>query len=109
MEESADIDCVQTQLSDFNGFDAEIYTLKVGPSGKILRVQENLLHSIPFSNMLWMNNKLLSHESVLLPNLEAQATADVLHFVEKGCVEPLVVRSVPDVPSSARNLHAGPH
>lgn len=109
MEESTDIECVQTQLSDFNGFDAEIYMLNVGPSAKVLRVQESLLRSIPFFDMLRMNNKLPSHESVLLPDLDAQAIADVLHFVENGCVEPLVIRSVPDVPTSARNLHAGPH
>jgi len=109
MEESTDIECVQTQLSNFNGFDAEIYTLKVGPSAKILRVQGSLLRSIPFFDRIWMNNKLPSHESVLLPNLDAQATADVLHFVEKGYVEPFGIRSVPDVPTSARNLHAGPH
>ncbi|KAK5089778.1 hypothetical protein LTR24_005939 [Lithohypha guttulata] len=112
MEESTDIGCVQTQLSDFNGFDAEIYTLKVGPSAKVLRVHGSLLRGIPFFDRIWMDNELPSHESVLLPNLpnlDAQATADVLLFVEKGCVEPFVIRSVRDVPTSARNLHTGPH
>lgn len=109
MDESTKIECVQTQLSNFNGFDAEIYTLEVGPSAKALRVQESLLRRIPFFNNLSTNNKVPSYESILLPDLDAQATADVLHFVKKGCIEPLVLKNIPDVPGTARNLHAGPH
>jgi len=109
MDESNEIECVQTRLSDFNGFDAKMYTLEVGPSSKALRVQESLLRSIPFFNNLLTNNKVLSYEPILLPDLDAQATADVLHFVKKECIEPLVLKNIPDVPGVTRNLHAGPH
>lgn len=109
MTESTDIECVQTQLSGFNGFDMNFLTLKVGQSAKVLHVREDLLSSIPSLADIAMNGNNGPDDAIALPEYDAQAIADVLHFVEQGSVEDLILRNVPDSSSARPDIHAGPH
>ncbi|KAK5956272.1 hypothetical protein OHC33_002848 [Knufia fluminis] len=109
MTESTDIECVQTQLSGFNGFDMKFLTLKVGQSAKVLHVHEGLLSSIPSLADIAMNGNNGPDDAIALSEYDAQATADVLHFVEQGSVEDLILRNVPDSSSARPDIHAGPH
>lgn len=109
MAESADIETVQTYLSEYNGYDTKYTTFKVGPSAKLLYIREDLLESVPALEQIVTHDEITAKNPCSLPEFDAQAFADVLHFIEENRVEPLATHNSAVQGLAQPDIHAGAH